>query len=134
MEFKDYFRNDLERIGCSLSELSHVSGLSSAVLSRYRSGERVPRRDSDLLIQLCAGLSVLEAEAGMPNPMKNRLEFYRSVLSEEVLLLSEHFDALLKSLQISMKDLSRELNYDASYLSRIRSGKRSRNLPLALPR
>ena len=54
MEFKDYFRNDLEHIGCSLSDLSRVSGLSSAVLSRYRSGERIPRKDSELLAKLCS--------------------------------------------------------------------------------
>ena len=131
MEFKEFFKNDLDHIGCTLSDLSKASGLSSAVLSRYRSGERVPRRDSEILVQLCDGLTKLESENSSGPVVRERLELYRSILSEDSLLLSEHFDALLKSLRVSMKDLSRDLNYDASYLSRIRSGKRSPSDPEA---
>lgn len=125
MKFKDYLQKDLERISCSLSELSKASGLSSAVLSRYRSGERTPRKDSDLLVQLCNGINDLEEKAGLPSNRKNRLSLYKISLSEELMLHYDRFDQLLRILHVSMKDLSRELNYDASYLSRIRSGKRS---------
>ncbi len=125
MKFKDYLQKDLERIGCSLSELSKASGLSSAVLSRYRSGERAPRKDSELLVQLCSGISTLEQKAGLPSNHQNRLAVYKAALSDDYTLNYDRFDRLLRILHVSMKDLSRELNYDASYLSRIRSGKRS---------
>lgn len=125
MKFKDYLQKDLERVGCSLSELSKASGLSSAVLSRYRSGERTPRKDSDLLIQLCNGISDIEDQAGLPSNRKTRLSLYKESLTEDLTLHYDRFDQLLRLLHVSMKDLSHELNYDASYLSRIRSGKRS---------
>ena len=125
MKFKDYLQKDIERIGCSLSELSKASGLSSAVLSRYRSGERAPRKDSELLVQLCNGITELEQKAGLASTVQNRLAIYKAALSEDYVLNYDRFDRLLKILHVSMKELSRELNYDASYLSRIRSGKRS---------
>ena len=131
MEFNEYLKKDIERIGCSLSDLSRASGLSSAVISRYRSGERSPRRDSEMLIQLCDGLSKLEAAAGLEPRGEERLQQYRSIIGNKPSLLPEHLDQLLRTLHISMKDLSYILNYDASYLSRIRSGKRSPADPIA---
>ena len=131
MEFRDYLKKDLERIGCSLSELSRASGLSSAVISRYRSGERIPRADSDMLVKLCRGLAELEESAGLTPVGEERLLRYRTAIDNKPSLLSEHLDFLLKTLKISMKDLSYILNYDASYLSRIRSGKRTPADPVA---
>ena len=131
MEFRDYLKKDLERIGCSLSELSRASGLSSAVISRYRSGERIPRADSDMLVKLCRGLAELEERAGLTPVGEERLLRYRTAIDNKPSLLSEHLDFLLKTLKISMKDLSYILNYDASYLSRIRSGKRTPADPVA---
>jgi transcriptional regulator with XRE-family HTH domain len=131
MEFRDYLKKDLERIGCSLSELSRASGLSSAVISRYRSGERIPRADSEMLIRLCSGLSKLEAEAGLTPMGEERLIRYRAAIGNKPSLLAEHLDELLSTLRLSMKDLSYILNYDASYLSRIRSGKRAPADPVA---
>lgn len=131
MEFRDYLKKDLERIGCSLSELSRASGLSSAVISRYRSGERIPRADSEMLIRLCSGLSKLETEAGLTPMGEERLIRYRAAIGNKPSLLAEHLDELLSTLRLSMKDLSYILNYDASYLSRIRSGKRAPADPVA---
>ena len=95
MKFKDYLQKDIERIGCSLSELSKASGLSSAVLSRYRSGERAPRKDSELLVQLCSGIGELEQKAGLASTVQNRLAVYKASLSEDYALNYDRFDRLL---------------------------------------
>ena len=131
MEFRNYLKEDIDRIGCTLSELSRASGLSNAVISRYRSGERVPRQNSEMLEMLCSGLDQLDTLTGGSPVPGDRLHRYRSLLSEEPSLLAVHFDQLLRTLQISMKDISYVLNYDASYLSRIRSGKRTPADPAA---
>ena len=131
MEFRDYLKKDLERVGCTLSELSRASGLSSAVISRYRSGERIPRADSELLLKLCDGFAKLEEEAGLTPMGEERLIRYRTAIANKPSLLAEHLNELLSTLRLSMKDLSYILNYDASYLSRIRSGKRAPADPVA---
>ena len=49
-------------LNCSAKELSQISGLSNSVISRYRSGERVPRPESEKLNQLCEGIYLLSKE------------------------------------------------------------------------
>ena len=131
MEFRELLKSDIERTGCSLSELSRASGLSSAVISRYRSGERIPRPDSEMLKKLCDGLDRLEEEAGLSPLGEERLRRYRAVIGNKPSLLPSHLNDLLEILNLSMKDFSNILNYDASYLSRIRSGKRTPADPVA---
>ena len=46
MEFKDVLNRYMERTGCSARDLAERSGLSTATISRYRSGDRVPEADS----------------------------------------------------------------------------------------
>ena len=42
MEFSELLNQIIERTGCTAKELSEISGISPASLSRYRSGERMP--------------------------------------------------------------------------------------------
>ncbi|MBR2768657.1 MAG: helix-turn-helix transcriptional regulator [Solobacterium sp.] len=125
MTFKDLLYEDMNRVGCTLSELSRASGLSAAVLSRYRSGEREPRLGSRQLSELLKGLDSLEKEAGLSDRSEQRHKNYEQSLVTKRLLLSSHLSKMLEIVPVSIKELSIALNYDASYLSRIRSGKRN---------
>ena len=42
MTFCEKLNNYIEQLECSSQELANASGLSSAVISRYRNGERTP--------------------------------------------------------------------------------------------
>ena len=125
MTFKDLLNEDMSRIGCTLSELSRASGLSAAVLSRYRSGEREPRLGSRQLSDLLRGIQALEKEGGLQDRSETRRRAYEQSLITKRLLLSSHLSRMLEIVPVSIKELSLALNYDASYLSRIRSGKRN---------
>ena len=125
MTFKTLLNEDMDRLGCSLSELSRASGLSAAVLSRYRSGEREPRLGSRQLSDLLRGLSTLEKEGGQTDHSEQRRKNYEQSLITKRLLLSSHLSKMMEIVPVSIKELSIALNYDASYLSRIRSGKRN---------
>ena len=47
MTFSEQLNEYLSILNCSAKELSQISGLSNSVISRYRSGERVPRPESE---------------------------------------------------------------------------------------
>ena len=47
MEFKDKFNELLNKLNCTSRKLSVESGISESVISRYRSGERTPKSDSE---------------------------------------------------------------------------------------
>ncbi len=133
MEFKDVLNRYMERTGCSARDLAERSGLSTATISRYRSGDRVPEADSKQLENLAKGIAAIAAEKKIREMEE---EAVRQALSEqaqgpgiEIEKLRLNFDTLLKTLSVSVSDLARFLSYDPSYLSRIRKGQRKLSDP-----
>ena len=56
MNFKEILNKYLEELNCSSKKLSNESGLSESVISRYRSGERTPIKDSEQMNKLITSL------------------------------------------------------------------------------
>ncbi len=46
MKFCDRLNEYIETLDCTAKELSELSGISAATVSRYRSGERLPDAES----------------------------------------------------------------------------------------
>ena len=61
MDFKDILNSYIDLIGCTARELSEASGVSTATISRYRSGERIPAPDSGHFDKLVSGIIQLAA-------------------------------------------------------------------------
>lgn len=128
MDFKDKLSEYIEMLGCTGKELSEASGISAATISRYRSGERVPDTETENFANLVEGI-VHIAER------KNRTDLTVQSVSDafapyvrnntiDVAKLQENFNVLLTVLPVSISELSRFLNFDASHISRIRNGQR----------
>ncbi len=128
MDFKDKLSEYIEMLGCTGKELSEASGISAATISRYRSGERVPDAETENFANLVEGI-VHIAER------KNRTDLTVQSVSDafapyvrnntiDVAKLQENFNVLLTVLPVSISELSRFLNFDASHISRIRNGQR----------
>ena len=134
MTFSEQLNQYLVTLDCSAKELAKASGLSGAVISRYRSGERVPRPDSEKLTQLCEGICTLSRQKASSasdvltlTAVQN--SFLASLKQPDNSRLSDNFNQLLLAVPVSLADLARFLNYDPSYLSRIRSGARTPSDP-----
>ena len=56
MNFKEVLNKYLKELNCSSKKLSNESGLSESVISRYRSGERTPVKNSEQLNKLTNAL------------------------------------------------------------------------------
>lgn len=127
MEFQELLRGYMDRLGCSGRELAEASGLSEATISRYRSGERKPesRAERD---KLAAGLGRLAEQRSIPGlDGASAAEELGRCFQEDRFHAQQfqaNFGTLLSALSISVSELARSTNYDASYLSRIRSGQR----------
>ena len=128
MTFREQLNAYIDAVHCTARQLAKAAGLSPAVISRYRSGEREPGADSPQLDALCRALESLAVQAGLHSP--SRLEA-RAALSAALAspepddgALAENLNALMEALDVSSGEVARALNYDASYISRIRSGSR----------
>lgn len=129
MKFCDRLNLYIETLGCSAKTLSAVSGISDAAISRYRSGEREPGRDSEQLLRLAQGICAIAAESDYSPGFSEGevLCALRASLHTE----KSDFDSAVQNLKnlltafgISYAELSRAMNFDASYLSRVCSGQR----------
>lgn len=129
MKFCDRLNLYIETLGCSAKTLSAVSGISDAAISRYRSGEREPGRDSEQLLRLAQGICAIAAESDYSPGFSEGevLCTLRASLHTE----KSDFDSAVQNLKnlltafgISYAELSRAMNFDASYLSRVCSGQR----------
>lgn len=131
MKFKDQLNEYIELLDCTASELSQASGLSGATISRYRSGERVPAADSDALNSLIDGLSKIAAQKNIPLQAAAMQSAFAAILGEKFDFESfrQNLNTLLHEIQLGNAELAGILNYDPSYLSRIRSGQRQPALP-----
>ena len=128
MDFKEKLNEYIEQLGCTSKELAQASGLSAATISRYRSGDRLPQRDSENYNKLIAGLSGLAQEKGISSLTESAISETLSTFSGTAFVdihrLQTNFNHLLNELSLNVSELSRALNYDASYISRIRNGQR----------
>ncbi|MBQ8637757.1 MAG: helix-turn-helix transcriptional regulator [Lachnospiraceae bacterium] len=118
----------LELLNCSARELSEASGISPAALSRYRSGERVPDPESANFEKLIHGVALLAEKRGLTEITKESIRTELLTVSDKKNIdfptMAANFNRLISVLQINLNELAKDLNFDASYLSRIRSGQR----------
>ncbi len=128
MEFKDQFESYIQQLDCTAKELSIASGLSAATLSRYRSGERIPEADSKNLDNLIRGIVQIAQEKHIPEITMESVSLAFSPVvkssTSDIQKLQNNLHTLLTMFSVNVSELARFLNYDASYISRIRNGQR----------
>ena len=134
MKFKEVLNKYLKELDCSSKKLSDESGLSESVISRYRSGERTPVKNSEQLNKLTNALFNIAKDSG-----KNKYTFDKIVSDFNSVLTSDDFDyttfsnnlnTLITSLNINTHEMSKYIVFDASHISRIRYGKAKPSNPV----
>ena len=133
MTFSEQLNAYISELNCTAKELTDVSGLSASVLSRYRTGSRVPTTNSEQFMQLVQGIATIANERGYSEftveKIQKTLEDCLQDATFPYELFQINFDTLLTSLSINVADLSHFLNFDSSYISRIRNGQRRPSNP-----
>ena len=134
MNFKEVLNKYLKELDCSSKKLSNESGLSESVISRYRSGERTPVKNSEQLNKLTKALFNIAKDNG-----KNKYTLDKIVSDFNIALPSDDFDyttfsnnlnTLITSLNINTHEMSKYIVFDASHISRIRYGKAKPSNPV----
>ncbi len=127
MRFCEQLNFYIEKLDCTAKELSERSGLSSSTLSRYRSGERVPEGSGEGMESLCRAIfEMLESiDASVtPENIKNSFLSCSDVLTVDRAEFLKKFDSAVVALDFNVSEMCPFVNYDASSLSRFRSGSR----------
>lgn len=134
MKFKEVLNKYLKELNCSSKKLSDESGLSESVISRYRSGERTPLKNSEQLNKLTNALFNIAKDNGKNKYTFNKIESdFNSVLTSDdfdYTTFSNNLNTLITSLNINTHEMSKYIVFDASHISRIRYGKARPSNPI----
>lgn len=130
--FKDVLNNYLNELKISSKELSLKSNISESVISRYRSGSRVPNEEQILkLATAIYNISIVQ-----------NIDMYTKEIITETLLnsitkddfdydnFSGNLNELINILKININEMSRYITFDSSHISRIRYGKAKPSDPI----
>ena len=128
MTFNEQLNEYISALACSAKELAEASGLSESVISRYRSGIRVPEAGSTQFEGLVNGICLLAEKKHVAeltkDSVRNKL---LQALNDQAFPFEQfqkNLDILLSRLSVNVADLAHTLNFDSSYISRIRNGQR----------
>ncbi len=128
MAFKDKLNDYLNIINCSSKELSIKSGISESLISRYRSGKRIPRENSIQLKKISTAIEDIIKEKNISKFMEVNIynELVKVIKEDDPFdydNFSKKFNTLITTLKVNINDMAKYIVFDASHISRIRYGK-----------
>ena len=127
MKFSEELNNYMNLLNCSAKDLSEISGLSPTLISRYLSGKRNPRNDSEYLERLVDGLYKIASEKNIKITKKSIKDTLVSSINPENINYNNfinNFNTLLIELKINISDFANNLGYDTSFISRMKNNER----------
>ncbi len=130
MNFSDQLNFYIAKYEITSKELSEASQLSQATISRFRNGERKPAPDSSGFASLVDAIVMFAQKQGetlSKEEISDSLMQYLGDTDEDREKFRANLNTLISTLSISVSALAKEINYDASLISRIRTGKRNPN-------
>lgn len=134
MNFSEKLNEYIEILNCTAQEISEASGLSATTLSRYRSGERIPKIHTDTFENLCHAITLIarkkQADGITKDSVTRNFLNCSDMWSVDFEHLRQNFNTLLSVLNINTTKLGQYINYDSSTISRIRNGSRHPSEPV----
>ena len=122
MKFCEIFNKYLNLIGCSSKEVSNCAGISESVISRYKNGNRVPSTSN--LEKISNALAILSNNKFTSSDIFIELNTTIESSNIDFEIVRCNLNKLVDTFSINASELAKDLNFDPSYLSRIRNGER----------
>ena len=128
MTFSEFINEYKNKLGCSFKDISDVTGLTPATISRYKSGERVPVKNGPQYQAIVRGFILLAEKTGKGSK-DDIVRDIESAFKDE----DDSFDfygfrrnlsEIMDRLHITLRDVADAVDKDVSYISRIKAGTR----------
>ena len=122
MKFNELLNKYINLINCNSKTLAKEALLSETAISRYKKGLRTPNEESIKKIA-----KALETLSNQKYKEKNLEKEFKNTLNTTEIdfeVVKNNLNEIINTLNINVGELAKYLNFDASYLSRIRKGER----------
>ena len=126
MNFSQTLQTIMNRLKCNISDICEKSGLSYSQISRYASGKRTPRIESEYFEKLVKALESIANDVDCELDAKSIRQMLEDSISDKE--EEEKFDFFIENLNIAQEELkistvkmAGTIGYDASFLSRVKS-------------
>lgn len=130
MKFNDLLNKYLEEFKCSSKKLSDLTGISPSVISRYRSNQRTPEKDSIQAKKIIDALTTLSNKKYKKEEIESEINTSLNKDDFDYETFSKNLNDLINTLKINLKDISKYTLFDSSHISRIRYGKTKPSEPI----
>lgn len=122
MKFCDVLNKYFNLVGCSSKDLAIETKLSESIISRYKNGGRIPNNTN--LKKISKALEKLSNKKYKMNDIYEEFNCVVDSSNMDFEIVRINLNILINTFNINVRELAKALNFDASYLSRIRSGER----------
>lgn len=122
MKFNNKLNQYMTMINCTSKEFSKSSSLSDSIISRYKNGSRTPSYNNLKAISLA-----LEKLSNYKYSSEDILKYFYQSTDEanvDFEIVKNNINEIINTFNINVSVLAKFLNFDASYLSKIRAGNR----------
>ena len=125
MTFNEKLNSYIKKLNCSSKKLAETSKMSESIISRYRSGQRIPKENSNQIKILANAIYEISKENNHENLKKSEiLKDLNSCASKNNNFdydnFSKNLNILITSLGVNTNDMAKYIKFDASHISRIR--------------
>lgn len=125
MDFSELLNLYIEQIGCNSKELAKESNISESLISRYRNMDKIPKYKSDKYNSLIDGLIKLSKKYNISDldDKKINSEFDKIFFKDNIDfdIFRENLNFVINELKINVSNLSKSIEFDSSYISKIRN-------------
>lgn len=124
MTFGQVINEYLSTYNASAKTLSSKCGVSASTFSRLRNTNDLIHMSDEQLLSFSKGIEAISGGEVKAADAELRLRATQNFSGEGVKIIPENLNMLISFLDINVSELAKALNFDASYLSRIRNGQR----------
>ena len=122
MKFNELLNKYMELINCNSKTLAKEASLSETAISRYKKGLRTPNEES--IKKISKALETLSNQKYKEKSLEKEFKNTLNTTEIDFEIVKNNLNEIINTLNINVGELAKYLNFDASYLSRIRKGER----------
>ncbi len=122
MKFNEVLNKYLNLIGCTSKDLAKNANLSESIISRYKNSNRIPSEEN--LNKISKSLESLSNQEYKSSDILKEFHDTSNISTIDFNNVRNNLNIIIDELKINVSELAKSLNFDPSYLSRIRSGNR----------